>query len=103
MQDCLGFVQKKEKAKFSGCIKFGVERGFVKNLVELNATDIPISRPCKNYEVLLEKIADRDFHGTLVLEMREGEVIGYAYSRTFANESLAKVLDNDMRKVWNNY
>lgn len=103
MQDVLSFVQSKEKNSFSGCLKFGVERGMVKNLVELNATDIPISRPCKNYEALLEKIADKDFHGTLVLEMRDGEVIGYAYSRTYANESLVRVLGNDMRKVWTNY
>lgn len=103
MQDLKSFMQLKENAKFTGCIKFGVEHGRVRQLVELNATDIPVSRPCPNYDILLNKISERDFHGTLILEMRTGEVIGYAYSRTYANESLMRLIGNDLRDVRETY
>lgn len=75
------------------CIKFGVINGRCNQVVMLNATDLPLTRGVDvDWKKLLEKITARSFSGTLIIEMNNGDVVGYAYSHTYSGESLRRLL-----------
>ena len=87
------FIQGCVFRKASQFIKFGITKGQCLQISLLNDTDLPITRSgnidWRNY---IRKITERDFSGNLILELRAGEVIGYAYSQTYTGDSLRRLL-----------
>lgn len=87
------FIQMHLAKKNNKCIKIGVINGRCNQIVELNDTDLPLTRAKDvNWDAYLKTITSREFCGTLVLELKAGDVIGFAYSRTYSGTTLRDLL-----------
>ncbi len=74
-------------------LKFGIVEGRVNQFVVMNATDLPLTCGKNlNWRRYIDMAARRDFHGTLVFDLVDGEVAGFAYSRTYAGANLRGIL-----------
>lgn len=88
-----GFMQSCMFRKSSQFVKFGVTKGQCLQISIMNDTDLPITRSGNvDWRHFLGKITQKDFSGNLILELKGGEVVGYAYSQTYTGESLRRLL-----------
>lgn len=74
-------------------LKFGIIGGRCNQIVVMNATDLPLTCGKNiNWRKYIDMVARREFHGTLVFDIVDGEVAGYAYSRTYSGDNLRSML-----------
>lgn len=101
MQVCFNriieYLQKKIIQQFTGSIKLSFENGAIVAIFEANRFDIPTSQSETNTNETIQKyiemIKGTNYNGAIVFVFKNGEVIEYAYSRTYKGEVLQNCLN----------
>ena len=74
-------ITKKKNSKFTGCLKFSFT-GKLNSVIESNGfIDIPITPADPETINNILEMEKESFYGTIVFELKEGVVTGYAYSK----------------------
>ena len=88
------YLKQKKTSHFTGSTKLSFESGGLVGINEANKHDLPVTVAEKETTVdeLLEMTKDPIFNGAIVLVYEEGNIIQYAYSKSYKGETLKKFL-----------
>lgn len=95
-----GFLEKKRRQGFTGCVKMVFEDGKLSLVTEANRLEIPRSKIFSQKAVfeLLATTAEKGFCGTLVFFFNRGEMESYSFSRNYRGDSLDALMGKETKR-----